>query len=302
MKLKRKYRASGIFSNGQRLGFTFVILAGVLWGTTGTLTKYIFAYGLDPLTLAGLRIGISFLALIFFAALSGSRIGLKVSDLPFYLLFGAVSVALFNIFYLSAIQLTNVSMAVVLLYTAPAFSVLVARSVLREKLTCKKFVAVLLTITGVALMVGAYRPGQLAFSPAGILSGLGAGFTFGIYSVFTKEALRRGYGSLEIVILALGSGLLFLGVLRPPWVLLPLAQSPLTLWLLVLAVAVFCTMLPYILFAAGLRHLEAGKATLSAAVEPVVAIMLAVFLLGEALIVPQIAGVLLVLAAINIQS
>ena len=279
-----------------------MILAGVLWGTTGTLTKYIFAYGLDPLTMAGLRIGISFLALTLFAALSGSRIGLKGSDLPFFLLFGAVSVAMFNIFYLSAIQLTNVSTAVVLLYTAPAFSVLVARSALREKLTARKTAAVLLTIIGVALMVGVYRPGHLAFSTAGILSGLGAGFTFGIYSVFTKEALRRGYGSLETVILALGSGLLFLAFLRPPWAFLPLAQSPITMWLLVLAVAVFCTMLPYVLFAAGLRYLEAGKATLSAAVEPVVAILLAVFLLGEALIVPQIAGVLIVLAAINIQS
>jgi drug/metabolite transporter (DMT)-like permease len=302
MKLKKKYRASGIFNNGQRLGFTFVILAGILWGTTGTLTKYIFAYGLDPLMLAGLRISLSFLALALFAALSGSRIGLKGSDLPFFLLFGVVSVAIFNIFYLSAIQLTNVSTAVVLLYTAPAFSVLMARSVLREKLTFRKTAAVLLTIIGVALMVGAYRPGHLAFSAAGILSGLGAGFTFGIYSVFTKEALRRGYGSLETVILALGSGLLFLALLRPPWVFLPLVHSPVMMWLLVLAVAIFCTMLPYILFVAGLRHMEAGKATLSAAVEPVVAILLAVALLGETLAVPQIAGVLIVLAAINIQS
>lgn len=302
MKPEKKYRASGIFCNGQSWGLTFIILAGVLWGTTGTVTKYIFAFGLEPLTLALLRIGISFFTLFLFFWLTGRKIKPKREDWLFFMVFGAISVALFNIFYLSAIQLTNVSTAVVLLYTAPAFSVLVARLVLQERLTARKAVAVFLTIFGVILMVGAYRPAHLAFSLTGILYGLGSGFTFGIYSVFAKEAMRRGYGSLETVVLALGTGLIFLAFVRAPWVLWPLATAPPMLWLLVLVVAVFCTMLPYILFASGLQYIEAGKATLVAAVEPVVAIVLAMLLLGETLAFTQMFGVVAVLLAIRSQT
>lgn len=281
-----------------KTGFFFVILAGALWGTTGTMTKYIYEYGLDPLTLALLRIGISFMALYLYAGLAGQAIRPRREDLAFFVLFGLVSVALFNVFYMSAIKLTTVATAVVLLYTAPAFSMIVARFLLKERLTRDKAVALFLTLAGVFLVVEAYRPGRLALNLPGVLAGLGAGFTYGVYSVFTKEALRRGYGNLETVTIALGAGLLFLLPLNTRDIL-PLVAAPFSLWLLVLSLAVFSTMLAYVFFVSGVAHLEAGRATLVAAVEPVVAIVLAVAFLGETLSWLQFLGVAAVLAAVT---
>jgi drug/metabolite transporter (DMT)-like permease len=71
------------------------------------------------------------------------------------------------------------------------------------------------------------------------------------------------------------------------------------LWVFVVAVAVFCTMLPYVFFVSGLIHVEAGSATLVAAIEPVVAILMAIAFLGETLTILQCMGVVAVLAAIR---
>jgi len=284
--------------NRSQVGFIFVLLAGVLWGTTGTVTKYIYDYGVEPFTLALLRICISFFSLYLFAVLTGRRVQVKKKDIPFFLAFGAVSVAAFNLLYLSAIQLTTVSMAVVLLYTAPAFSVVTARLVLKESMTKRKLFALTLTFAGIILVVGAYRPGQVFLNVPGIFAGLGAGLTYGVYSIFTKSAFQRGYGPLETVIVALGSGLCFLLLVRPPWYLLPLLSEPLSLWLLVLTMSVFSTMLAYLFFVTGLVHIAAGKATLIAAVEPVVAIVVAMIFLGETINLLQFVGVVAVLAAV----
>jgi drug/metabolite transporter, DME family len=285
-----------------RVGYLMVILAGIFWGTAGTISKYIFAYGVDPLTLAMLRNTISFVALWLFAVITGRRVRLRAKDVPLFFFFGLISVALFNYLYLTAIQLTTVTTAVVLLYTAPAFSMIAARLVLGESLTRRKAASLIMTFTGIVLLVEAFSPGRLILNVPGVLAGIGSGLTYGIYSIFSKEALKRGYGTLETVIIALGFALLFLLPVRPPWAIAPLFGEPLLLWLLVLAMALLATMLAYVLFVSGLVHVEAGRATLTAAVEPVAAILLAMIFLGETLSLTQVVGVVAVLGAIRWQA
>jgi drug/metabolite transporter (DMT)-like permease len=186
-----------------------------------------------------------------------------------------------------------------MLYTAPAFSMVMARIILIESLTIKKIAALILTFIGVILVMEAYRPGQLALNIPGVIAGIASGFTYGVYSIFIKGAIRRGYGTLETVIIALGTGLLALSFIHPPWRLMPFVGAPFMLWVFVVAVAVFCTMLPYVFFVSGLIHVEAGSATLVAAIEPVVAILMAIAFLGETLTILQCMGVVAVLAAIR---
>jgi drug/metabolite transporter (DMT)-like permease len=282
----------------KKICFIQVMLAGALWGTTGTITKYIYAYGVDPMSLGLLRIGISFVFLYLYALLTGKRVHLDKEHILFFLSFGAISVASFNLLYLTAIQLTTVTTSVVLLYTAPAFTMVAARFILKESVTRRKLITLALTFTGILLVVEANLPGQLQLNIPGVLTGLGAGLTYGVYSIFSKAALKRGYGTLETVILALGSGLIFILFVKPPWHLAALAGEPFILWALVIAVAVFSTMLAYVFFVTGLVHVEAGKATLITAIEPVVAITMAMIFLGETMTLLQFLGVLAVLTAV----
>lgn len=286
----------------RRLGVFMVLAAGALWGTVGTVTKYIYAYGADPLTVGTLRILASFVLILCYALATGHRVKIGLNHLGYFAAFGLFSVATFNYSYLTAIHLTSVTTAVVLLYTAPAFSVLMARLFLNEPLNNLKILSLFLTMAGVILVVEAYRPGQVAVNLPGLLLGLASGFTFGLYSIFSKGAQLRGFKTLDMLVLALGFGSLFLLMMRPPWKMLYLASYPATFWLLMAVTTVISTMVPYILFICGVRFIEAGQATILSAVEPVVAVLLALLVLGEPITWIQGLGVLLILAAIRVQA
>jgi drug/metabolite transporter (DMT)-like permease len=90
----------------------------------------------------------------------------------------------------------------VLLYTAPAWVVILARLFLGERMTPMKYAAVALACAGCALVVGVFGPDTIRLTPAGLAAGLGAGLTYALYSIFGKTALRR-YSPLTTVIYAL---------------------------------------------------------------------------------------------------
>ncbi len=125
--------------------------------------------------------------------------------------------------------------AVVLLYTAPIFVVILARVLYGERLTIRKIISLILAITGCILVVGLYQPGNLLVNGLGILFGLGAGFTYALYNIMGKQ-VATNYSPLTIVVYLMGLGALFLFPLRP-LSLLSVASSPPRAWLLLLVLA-----------------------------------------------------------------
>ena len=270
---------------------------GACWATTGLFGTVLFRQGFDPLLVASGRLSI---AALFFSLLLlfkyRSSLHLNLRELPSLLFFAFVGVAIFNASYLQAIDLLGVSVAVVLLYTAPAFVIVVSRILLKEMITPIKIVALFLTIAGVSLVAGGYDPGKWILDLRGIGLGLTAGLTFGLVTVFSKLALRR-HSELTVTFYYIVFGAVFLAFLRPPWLLLQENLSSVTV-LSLLALAFISTFLAYLLYVGGIKYLEAGRASIVAAVEPVAAFTLAAFFLGERLMPLQIVGFLCVIAAV----
>ena len=77
------------------------------------------------------------------------------------------------------------------------------------------------------------------------------------------------------------------------------ASSP-RMWLLALGLVVFSTVLPYLLYTRGLSRVEAGKASIMASLEPVVASLTGVLVFGEPLGAATLAGIACVLAGVYI--
>jgi drug/metabolite transporter (DMT)-like permease len=196
-------------------------------------------------------------------------------DLPLLAVYGVVSVAGFMTVYFTAIALTTVATAAILLYTAPAWVVILARVVFGEPMTPTKTTAVVLSFCGCALVIGAVGPGAVRLPPAGLLAGLGAGLTYGLYSIFGKTALRR-LSPLTTVVYTLGFGALFLAIISRG---LPAVPQEGVLPLVYLMV--FPTALAYLAYIAGLRWIEAGRASVVATLEPVVAALSGALLLRE---------------------
>lgn len=73
---------------------------------------------------------------------------LNVHDFILFAAFGLVNGVLYNIFYFTAVELVGVTVAVILLYTAPAFATIFARFVFGEPFSRGKAVAVILSLGG----------------------------------------------------------------------------------------------------------------------------------------------------------
>jgi len=281
----------------ERGGFLRILSAAVLWGSIGVAGRLAFRAGLVPLEAAFYRAAISFVALLcVLGATNRDALKIRPADLALFAEFGLVSIALFFVLYLTAISKTSVATAAILLYTAPAFVIALSALLFNEPLTRAKAASVVLAFGGCVLVVRGYDLAGLRLNLPGVLAGLGSGLTYAMYSIFGKTALRR-YAPLTILTFALGFGTLFLGLAAVSTGVLTTAHPP-SGWTAVGYLALVTTLLAQWLYLAGLHRVEAGRASLIATVEPVVAAVFGYIALGERLEVTQILGGALVLSAV----
>jgi len=279
-------------------GLLMVAGAGLCWATTGLFGTLLFQEGVDPVSLASTRTALAALVFLLFLFLTNpQKLRVEKGQLLTLLPGSIIGVTFFNLFYMNAIDEMGISTAVVLLYTAPIFALLLSRIFLKESLTPQKMVALVLAFSGVILVVEGFELSALRENSRGIILGLGAGLSFGLLSVLGK-ASNRSNDPMTVSFYLLFLGALFLSFIRSPWTgVLESAASPLLL--LVLGAMVFIsTFLAHYLYLAGLSYLEAGKASIAVAIEPAVAILLAYVFLGEQLILLQYVGVVLILGAV----
>ena len=155
-----------------------------------------------------------------------------------------------------AIDAGGVSLAFVLLYTAPAFVAVLAWPLLGERLTRRKATLVALAVAGVALVAQAGGGGVRA-TPAALGWGLAAGASYAAYYLFGKWVLHR-YAPVTIfaVVLPLGA----LGLL--PFV--DFVPKDPVVWAWLVALGLVSTYLAYLVYYTGLRTTEASRAVLVA--------------------------------------
>jgi DME family drug/metabolite transporter len=103
-------------------GYLAVLMAAFFWGSQGIISKKVMLDGFDPLALAAFRMTLTFfLLLVGILVFKPQKLKIEVKDIPFFLLFGLVGVGVFHACFNYAIYYAGVSIAVMLLYTAPAF-------------------------------------------------------------------------------------------------------------------------------------------------------------------------------------
>lgn len=271
-------------------GYLFVVIAAMLWSTIGLLVRVLHdEYGLPALTLAFLRAGVAAIIALGVLVLA-RRDQLRVTrrGLGLFVVYGVIGIGAFYWLYANAIIQTSVTMAVVLLYTAPAFVTLIAWRVWGDALDARKLGALALAFGGCALVARAYDPAQLSLNLIGILFGLGAGFTYALFTIFSKMIVER-YSPWTALTYELLFGALFLAPLQTRDAFAPLLTHPQT-WLFLLGLAFGPTLGAIWFFTAGLRSVPASNASIVATIEPAMASVLAFVILGERLEVLQMIG------------
>jgi drug/metabolite transporter, DME family len=216
--------------------------------------------------------------------------------LSFLAAYGVFGYALFTVVFFASLERASVSIAVALLYTAPAFVMLMSAILWRERVGALRVLALGLVLSGVVLVTGAAGAllrGAASMPPAALALGVGAGFTYAVYTMFSKVATHR-YGPAASLFWSFAFASLALGLMAPPHV--PFLRAPEHAIALV-ALGLVPTLVPYALYLRGLRELRASTAAMLASVEPVIAALLAAALLHERLDALQGLGMAMVVTA-----
>lgn len=256
-------------------GYYYIVAAALCWGLIGIFSSLAFSQGVEPMEVAFWRAGLSWLCFAV-QALIKKETALKKKDIPLFVFFAIFGVSLFYVSYLSAVKAGGAAFAAVLLYTAPAWVVFVAFVIYREKLTWAKLMALVLVITGVFFISssGGNAGSSVPIGTIAILSGLTSGFCYSLYYTMGKYFSKRySAANLFLYVLPLGA----LGLL--PFVDF-VHKTPLA-WASLIGVSVLSTYIAYYLYYQGLKYLEAGRASIVATLEPVVAAVAAYIILGE---------------------
>ena len=287
----------------KKLAPFLVILAGCLWGTMGIFVRHLNAIGLEAMEIVEARAVLT--AAAMFAALVLFRrdlLRVNIRDLWVFAGGGIVSVILFNFCYFQTIQRASLSTAAILLYTSPVFVLLLSVPLFGEKLTKKKILCLMLAITGCALSSG--LAGGMALSPMTLLFGLGSGFGYGLYSIFSRFALQKGYHPITITAYIFLFGALGGLPLTDFGQLVRVAGADGSNLAYLGTYTLVTTIVPYVAYTTGLQQVENGVAAVLACIEPVMATVFGIFFFSE---MPDLSGwlgillVLIALTALNLQ-
>ena len=251
----------------KKRAFLFIIIAGVLWGTSGLFVAALEPMGYTAPQMSAMRGTVAFLCFAVYALVKCRSV--FATDVKTLLLYVGLGLSLFGTgtFYFVSMQMTSVSTAVVLMYMAPIYVTVFSVLFFNEKMTLLKGFSIIVMLVGCALVSGIV--GGFKFDALGVFMGFMAGVSYGSYNILTKIAMRKQkhpvsttmYGAGFMAVIALGSCNL------PSLVKIAL-DKPLLSAVLIVGIGIVTFVLPYFLYTVAMRDLCAGEASTLAIIEP----------------------------------
>ena len=276
-------------------GYGLVLISAVLWGMLPIFTRKLYGNGWSPQVVSAMRAYLGAVITLVTLILNGTLSRFRVKDIPFYLLYGTLGISGCFLAYGISIQMNSTAVAAVLLYTGPAFVNIFERIFYKKRLTWVKILSLIITFAGCAMVVGLYDLSTVTDNLLGIVVGLLSGICYSMTTVIGEKAKEKYPGSVNGRLILLFGAFAFLFV-APPWNMPVFGGGD---WLLFVCLAVFGSVLPYTCYLAGIDFgVEGGVASIVATLEPVMAIVFGVTLLGDSLEWPQILGIAVVIAGV----
>jgi drug/metabolite transporter (DMT)-like permease len=279
-----------------------IALSG-LWGGTFFLAKIAVAE-VPPLTLVLARVSLATLALTALIAARGLAWPQGARAWRALGLMGAINNALpFSLIFWGQTHIAS-ALAAILNATTPFFAALLAHWLARdEPLTPRRMAGVLLGIAGVAVIVGPQALAGLEAHVLAALACLAAAVAYALAGIFGRRLAGLGLAPITAAAGQLGaSTLIMLPIVLVhdrPWTLAPPGAGAIGA---VLALALACTALAYVIYFRLLTSAGAVNLLLVTLLIPVSALLLGATFLGERLEAEQWAGMALIalgLAAID---
>ena len=282
----------------QKLFFVYagIVLAMIFWALSFIWFKIANEH-YPPITIVMSRLILSSVLLYLFTKATGTLQTLHKKDR-----WAIVILTLFNPFLYfigESYGLTYVSSTTgaVIISTIPLFTPFAAHYFLHERLSRMNYLGMLLSFSGVLLIL--YHPGEWQASWRGILFLLFAVLCAVAYTILLTRLSFR-YNALSLITWqnALGA-LLFIPLFL--WIDLPAFPAKIWSWEYfkpILELAVFASSFSFVLFAIGIKHIGAARTNIFSNIIPAFTAVFAFFLLNEPLTIRKIAGILIVIGGL----
>jgi len=281
----------------KKLSIVYVCLAAFLWGCMGIFVKALNNAGLFAINVVHVRITLALLIVgIYIAITNPKRFKIRLKDVWCFIGTGIVSLLFFTWCLFSGMEIAPLSVITILLYTAPVFVMIMSIILFKEKINRYKVISLLLTLIGCVLVSGIGQ--DMSLSASGILFGLGSGFGYALYSIFSRYAIERGYDSWTITFYTFLFCVLGSFFLADNGLIISTVKEEPSLVLWMLGMAFFTGFLAYVLYTKGLEGMESSKASIIATLEPVVATVVGTLVFDEPLTVMVVVGIIAVVGGI----
>ena len=259
----------------------------------GTLGPFVRNISVSSGELALYRAVMAALLLAGYLLLTGQRIEFKsVRKESVLLLVSGMALGVNWILLFEAYRYTTVSVATLSYYFAPVIVTAACPFLFHEKLTVKQVICFAMSTLGLVLVINVTGMGG-GTDNIGVLFGVGAAVFYAAVILLNK--FIKSVAGIQRTFLQFASAI----VILVPYVA---CTSGVTLgaltsrgWVCLLVVGLFHTGVTYCLYFSALRELPGQEASLLSYIDPLVAVLASVLILGEQITAVQLFGGLLIL-------
>ena len=283
-------------------GMLLASLASSLWAISGISGEILFKkFNFSSDWLVSTRTLISgillFLIVIFIEKKSVLKPLKNKRDCAGIILFGTAGMYLVQYTYFKTIELSNVSFATILQFTAPFF-IFIYESIKNKKVPAISTVILLfMTILGVVFIATKGNFSNLLISLEALLLGVISAIMIAFYSTYPKKLLKK-YGSITVVGWGMIVGSIISNVIHPIWKIE--GNVNVKSMIQVIIVVILGTSIAYLIYIASLNYISSSLAGILTAFEPVLAAILSVAIFGLKFSFIEIVGFILVFVSIFI--
>ena len=283
-------------------GMLLASLASSLWAISGISGEILFKkFNFSSDWLVSTRTLISgillFLIVIFIEKKSVLKPLKNKRDCAGIILFGTAGMYLVQYTYFKTIELSNVSFATILQFTAPFF-IFIYESIKNKKIPAfSTLILLFMTILGVVFIATKGKISSLSVSPEALLLGLISAIMIAFYSIYPKKLLKK-YGSITVVGWGMIIGSIISNVIHPIWRIEGNVNTKSMIQVII--VVILGTSIAYLIYIASLNYISSSLAGILTAFEPVLAAILSVAIFGLKFSFIEIVGFVLVFVSIFI--
>jgi len=271
--------------DADHLGIALILVSAIGFGTLGIFGLYAQRAALSIPTVLAVRFLLASVLVWGYLFWRGNATVLRGRHLGFALVLGGVGYTAQSGLYFLGLEYMTAGLVAIVLYTYPAFVVLLAVATIGERLSRSVLLALCLSFAGIVLITGATPEGA---SIVGVLIVLGGAIAYACYITGSRAVLDAVDPMVLTAYVLPSAGVAYVGIGTATGQL-AVPSTP-QAWTILFCIAVFATAVPVVTFFAGLQYIGASRASIVSTAEPTVTVVLGAALFAEPVTATTVIG------------